>query len=477
LFQRQESLALVSHHASTMIWGRQTELAESLRTKAPGKLFHVGVTVTKGPREAKEYSQRTRSFLFASLAFVVATLFEKDEITFYENGIVSLNLPIAEHILGSRATRTTHPRVLSDFARLFSAIGDQPFHVTNPLFWSTKREVLSKLADAGCAELIGRSFSCSHVRLATTLGQQCGICTQCLDRRFAVLAAGMEGYDPADGYRVDLLKGERAPGPDLALAESYVLAALQYEELSESAFYSRHGEALRALRFLEGETEETASLIHSLHQRHGRAIRKTIDAALQSLTTKEWLNLSPRCLLSLLRAPFGSPAIVHDPVAGEPTIEAQASALAGPNPVTRPIVLNLDQNSMYFFVAGGVTVGGAGFRLLNVLAQTYFEDLSAGRVIEERRFISARKLGELLRIDEQTVRQRVHRIRSDMTGQFLQKLNQSLQLDDVIENDGTGYRLNPHLAIRPATYRTPRPDDGLNVTADFEMSHHPAEGR
>jgi hypothetical protein len=36
--------------------------------------------------------------------------------------VVSINLPISEQVVGSRATRTTHPLVLERFREFFSAL-------------------------------------------------------------------------------------------------------------------------------------------------------------------------------------------------------------------------------------------------------------------------------------------------------------------------------------------------------------------
>ena len=35
-----------------------------------------------------------------------------NRVHFYENGIISLNLPVCAQVVGGRATRTTHPRVM-----------------------------------------------------------------------------------------------------------------------------------------------------------------------------------------------------------------------------------------------------------------------------------------------------------------------------------------------------------------------------
>jgi hypothetical protein len=152
-------------------------------------------------------------------------MFSKSEITFGENGVVSMNLPLARHVVGTRSTRTTHPRVLADFEKLFSLIADTSISVGNPLFWLTKTDVVRRLADAGCAELIPTSFSCSRVGLRSRRNLHCGTCSQCIDRRFAILAAGLEQYEPAEGYSVDLLTGARKLDQEATLAGSYVLSA------------------------------------------------------------------------------------------------------------------------------------------------------------------------------------------------------------------------------------------------------------
>ena len=253
LIKDGQRLALVSHQSSPMVRAKQLDLIGALRDRAPpSSLFHVSVLITKGKQEAVEFTQRSRSFLYAALGFVVARLFRQREITFFENGVVSMNLPIARHVIGSRATRTTHPRVLSDFSTLFSLLAGEQIRVVNPFFWLTKTEVVSRLGELGFADLIPRSFSCTRVRSATRTKTHCGLCSQCVDRRFAILAAGLEDHEPADTYGVDLLTGERAPGRDVTLAESYVLTASRFSGLSPVAFAAGYGEIFRALPYLEG---------------------------------------------------------------------------------------------------------------------------------------------------------------------------------------------------------------------------------
>jgi hypothetical protein len=52
---------------------------------------------------------------------------------------------------------------------------------------------------------------------ATKSGKHCGVCTQCIDRRFGVLAADLGEYEPPRHYESDLLRGEHNPGVERTL--------------------------------------------------------------------------------------------------------------------------------------------------------------------------------------------------------------------------------------------------------------------
>jgi hypothetical protein len=136
---------------------RQSNLVEALRAHVGRhRLFHVPVWVNTDQAIGKEFTQRSRSFLYAALGFVVARIFGLFRIRFFENGVVSLNLPIAPHGLGSRASRTTHPQVISGFSKLFSALVQASFTVQNPFLWKTKTEIVRMIAEHGCASLISK---------------------------------------------------------------------------------------------------------------------------------------------------------------------------------------------------------------------------------------------------------------------------------------------------------------------------------
>ena len=279
----KKKVALVSHRSSPKIDHRQKILLQELSRHCETQPFHVPVWIHKEKALSREYTQRTRSFLYASLATVVARIFELWRIRFYENGVVGINLPISAQVVGSRATRTTHPQVVNGFSDLFTAIFQKPFAVENPFLWMTKAETVRFIRDAGHGTLIKDSVSCTHTWEVTKLHTHCGVCSQCIDRRFATLAAGCtDKEDPEEMYGVDLLKGERSPGDDRTMLESYVRMAKQVKDMSDSTFFSTFGEVHRVTKHVRGlSVDDTASRIFSLYKRHAAEVCDVVTKGIQ----------------------------------------------------------------------------------------------------------------------------------------------------------------------------------------------------
>jgi 7-cyano-7-deazaguanine synthase in queuosine biosynthesis len=192
-------VALVSHHSSSKIVGCQKQLAAELSKRFPEQVMHLPVLMTRQETlPAPEYTHRSRSFLYAALAFTIAGLFGKTRIRFFENGILSINLPISAQLVGARATRTTHPRVLEHYREFFSAAAGKAIDFDNPFIWKTKGEVVRSIVDRGFGGLIKYTISCTRTYDITKLHTHCGCCSQCIDRRFAVLVGGAAGFDPVE---------------------------------------------------------------------------------------------------------------------------------------------------------------------------------------------------------------------------------------------------------------------------------------
>jgi hypothetical protein len=145
------------------------------------KLLHIPVWARFLGKRSQESTHRTRFFLFAALGAVTAKLFGKERVLFYENGVVSLNLPPVAQVVGARAMRITHPQALTGFRRVRSEVFGHPFQVENPFCWLTKTEVVERIVADGCGYLIRHTRSCTRIHEVTRQQSHCGQCSQCLD--------------------------------------------------------------------------------------------------------------------------------------------------------------------------------------------------------------------------------------------------------------------------------------------------------
>jgi hypothetical protein len=224
-----------------------------------------------------------------------------NRLRFYENGVVSLNLPPSPQVVGARATRTTHPQVLSGYSDLLTRVAGRTFTVENPFIDKTKTEVVRLVSDAGCGELLRYSTSCTHTWEMTKKYTHCGACSQCIDRRFAVLAAGQEANDPGEAYRVDLLVGEHKEGIPRTMLAAYLETANEIERMDALQFFSRFGEASRVLRYMDRNADVAAMQVFDLHRRHAKQVTGVIDRAfaLHGPAIRK-RQLPPSCTLRLV---------------------------------------------------------------------------------------------------------------------------------------------------------------------------------
>lgn len=278
--QERHHVAFVTHIPTAKNIGIIRNLRSELNDLAkPAVPLHVGIKVNKAKSLGKEYTQRTRSFLFASLGAAVARMLDLSSLRFYENGIISLNLPVCAQVVGGRATRTTHPRVLAGFSKLFSLVSETNFTVTNPYLWLTKAEVIKRIIDSGHGRLIATSVSCAHTWERTNEHTHCGTCSQCLDRRLAMLAANAYDLDPAGRYKFNIFTESPSRDADRILTASYIERARTLKELTTtSALIARFPELGRALGYVHGlSPDQAAQRFLDLHLRHGREVEKALE--------------------------------------------------------------------------------------------------------------------------------------------------------------------------------------------------------
>jgi queuosine biosynthesis protein QueC len=276
---------LISHRSTPWIGGRQAALARRLQEAFPRRVTHVVVdNKMKAGLDDREETQRTRSFFFLAIAAVAGVIERSDCIRFFENGIMSMNLPIATQVVGARASRSTHPKTLHLFQRLLSLMMGTEVVVDNPFIWLTKAEVVRQLSDSCQRPLITLSFSCSRSRAASTFKPHCGNCIQCIQRRIATLGAGAGDVDEADGYETDIFRGALEDGEDRAMVVGAVSLALECARIDPRQFLSRFaGEIAQiAQAYPPAEKDEAALKTVELFRRHGETVRDILTNAVRT---------------------------------------------------------------------------------------------------------------------------------------------------------------------------------------------------
>lgn len=280
IIQGQRKIVLVSHRPSPKLYARQKRLVQAITDSLPDKSrqpLHVAVEVNTFKNFGRESTQRSRSFLFASIAAVVAAGMGKSRIRFYENGVTSLNLPISPQVVGGRATRSTHPKVLSGFQAIFGRAFGKPFTVENPYQSKAKVDILREIKVAGLSKLCAQSSSCAHTWEQTKLHSHCGYCSQCVDRRLNALAAGFDNdEDPACMYKSDVITGGRI-GSDFVMIERYWGNCLEIDQLIEpDQLMEKFPELARAIGHLGRPIADAVIEIFNLIKRHACEICATL---------------------------------------------------------------------------------------------------------------------------------------------------------------------------------------------------------
>ncbi len=439
LVGEKKKMILVGHHSAPKINSVQKGLIQSLRGRGLANQFHfVSIEVTNKGEEPVEYTQRTRSFLFACLGMAIAHMFGKDSFTFYENGVVSLNIPITKDVLGARATRTTHPKVIRGFESIFSEILGKSVTIKTPYEWMTKKEVVLRAQEHGFSDLVGETNSCTRPRSWTQQHRHCGICSQCIDRRFAMLAADFSANDDGRKYKVDLLTGDRSADREVTMAAAYVRFAQDFKTLSRNQFLSKHPQITSALSSFTGMTaDEAEEKIYQLYMRHAEDVMSVINKGFDDYRTRLIEGTLPSgCILSMC---FNRHVI--EP-AETPNIHAEFSAfMDGLQPKRCKFSVDRKQNRIVF--KGDFFIDGADYNLVNALVDSF---RSAKQNGTDHTFVRTSNLAVTLGVEEASLRKQLERTRKKVHERLAVDQGMVFDTNDFIENkEREGYRLNSSL--------------------------------
>lgn len=200
---RQIIPVLVRHHTG------QRRLVERQLAALSGR-YGVGlkplvpVVWTMAPSRLldEEASQRCRPFLFAAAGGVAAWMSGAAGVEVYESGVGAVNLPLMAGMVGSKATKSSHPNFLRLMSRLLTTASGREISFRLPYLDRTKAEVVRTLAEDGLDDVARSTASCVHYPLREAARKQCGACPACIFRRQAMITAGIE--EPADAYKYAL---------------------------------------------------------------------------------------------------------------------------------------------------------------------------------------------------------------------------------------------------------------------------------
>jgi hypothetical protein len=374
--------------------------------------------------------------LFTALGVVTAQLLGRDRFCFFENGVTSLNLPPVAQVVGARASRTTHPQALAGFRGVIAKLLGRRFDVENPFAWLTKSEVVNRVSSNGHGNLIRHTRSCTRVHDMTKIHPHCGQCSQCVDRRFAILAAAREDDDPAEAYKVDLFLGERPPGPDREMALAYVRLASNVNLMTDISFFASYGETSRVVGFFPESTDTVASRIFDLYQRHAATVCRVFDGAttLHAPKLREG-SLPVDCLLSLVVSQHEGGSVYPTSIG----ISGQSGTIG------QAIRIAVDIKQRRVLVNRWGELGGVNAALIIALSEPFREATRGELAPEHYPFIKSSDLARRTSCDsDETLRRRILRCRNSIAKLAKDAGDPPPSIGAVIENiQWHGYRLNP----------------------------------
>ena len=269
-------VCLVSHRSgqpSTAM--TQDNLVAALLQQYPRRIKHYkfSTSLTKG--RAITETQRTRTFIYGSISFALASALKQDHITFYENGITSLNFPRRQDLLNSRASRTTHPKTMFLLGDFLSHVAGKQIRVGNAYRWKTKADVLGIIKSFNMQHLIPSAVTCSKTVMSRGEHTHCGGCFQCIDRRFSASAVGLTDTDHPGLYTFDFLS-ESISDPQIKTAIiDYVRLGIEFNDSSVDSFY---GDWLAEIAEATSAEDNEVTFIPQLHSLVKRFGQQTVQA-------------------------------------------------------------------------------------------------------------------------------------------------------------------------------------------------------
>ena len=285
-----DQVCLISHRSGQPRTAKtQDQLVKALRERYPNRIEHYRFDCSLRGNRAKEETQRSRAFLFTSIAYALARVLSQRELFVYENGITSINFSTRQDQMNARASRTTHPKTIDLLENLFSEINQSKIEITTPFLWKTKTDIFHILNKVGRKDLITSTVSCSHTFQHLDQATHCGGCSQCIDRKFAAYGSELDDVDEGGIYALDFIKDTIEKDEVRTTLIDYFRQAKNFAEWDFETFSRKmFNQLLNLVDYVPGlNEEEKVNKIWHLCQRHGRQI----EAASRRMRSRHDNNL------------------------------------------------------------------------------------------------------------------------------------------------------------------------------------------
>jgi 7-cyano-7-deazaguanine synthase in queuosine biosynthesis len=315
LHSTNETIYLMSHRSGQpSTRSTQKKLAGALEKIFPGRIRYFSFDCGLSHHRAHEETQRSRAFLFGSIAFTLANRLSLSSFFAYENGVTSLNLLRRQDLINARASRTTHPKTHALMSQFLSELQDVPVKVVNPFWMFTKTDIFKLLGKFKGQDFIGSAVSCSKTFKKLVSATHCGGCFQCIDRRLAAYASGMNDLDNVGIYSQDIFI-DSIDSPEIKTTVlDYIRQAVSFAKSTNDGFYMEHlSELVDIVDYIDAIDEPDAvDKIWRLCNRHGKQVIHAIQemrrqhddpcvevkqgSLLQLIADREYLKYDPQRL-------------------------------------------------------------------------------------------------------------------------------------------------------------------------------------
>lgn len=299
----ENQIFLVSHQSGQPSTRKtQNKLADALKKLYPKRIHHY--TFECGLTDAKriEETQRTRSFLYTSIAYALSYAFSHNRFYIYENGVTAINLPKRQDLINARASRTVHPKTIYLLKRFFTLVQGSQIHIETPLLLKTKTEVFQMIQKCGLGDLISSTVSCSKTTAYLGTQTHCGGCSQCVDRRFAAYGASMDDTDESGLYNYDFIQKPIKDGStEKSTIINYILQAREFAESNSDRFANNFvTELVDLLEFIPDRNNQSAlDDIYNLYHRYGEQTNQAIKRII-AIHDNPYRELPENSLLSVI---------------------------------------------------------------------------------------------------------------------------------------------------------------------------------